>query len=87
MVWFLLTLSSILLWGFTDILLKKSLDYAAGRYERETMTDFQNLFQNVVAAIVNNANTEGYDFGQLKKDAGIKESLMQKMKDIFAKKK
>lgn len=27
MIWLLLTLSCILLWGFTDILLKKSLDY------------------------------------------------------------
>ena len=28
MFWLLLTLSSIILWGFTDILLKKSLDYS-----------------------------------------------------------
>ena len=28
MPWFLLTLSCIILWGFTDILLKKSLDYS-----------------------------------------------------------
>ena len=28
MIWFLLTLSCIVLWGFTDILLKKSLHYA-----------------------------------------------------------
>ena len=28
MIWFLLTLSCIILWGITDILLKKSLDYS-----------------------------------------------------------
>ena len=28
MIWFLLTLSCIVLWGATDILLKKSLDYS-----------------------------------------------------------
>lgn len=28
MPWLLLTLSCIILWGFTDILLKKSLDYS-----------------------------------------------------------
>ena len=28
MIWFLLTLSCIILWGVTDILLKKSLDYS-----------------------------------------------------------
>jgi hypothetical protein len=63
------------------------LDYAASRYKKETMSEFQNLFKSVVAAIVNNANTDGYDFGQLKKDLCIKESLMQKIKNIFAKKK
>ena len=61
-------------------------DYAAGRYERETMTEFQNLFRSVIATIVNNANTDGYDFGQLKKDLCVKESLMQKIKAIFHKK-
>ena len=33
------------------------------------------------------SNTDGYDFGQLKKDLCIKESLMQKIKAIFAMKK
>lgn len=66
--------------------LRYVFDYAASRYELETMTEFQNLFKSVVAAIVNNANTDGYDFGQLKKDMCIKESLMQKIKAIFAKK-
>ncbi|MBR0442910.1 MAG: hypothetical protein IIX15_01080, partial [Clostridia bacterium] len=62
-------------------------DYAAGRYERETMSAFQKLFQSVVAAIVHNANTDGYDFGQLKKNLCVKENLMQKIKNILAKEK
>ena len=61
-------------------------DYEVGRYKQETMSEFQNLFKRVVAAIVNNTSTDGYDFGQLKKDLYIKESLMQKIKAIFAKK-
>ena len=28
MIWFILTLASIILWGITDILLKKSLNYS-----------------------------------------------------------
>ena len=59
-------------------------DYAASRYDEETMTTFQNLFKKVVAAIVNNANTDGYDFGQLTKDVHGKKGLLQKIKDIFA---
>ena len=62
-------------------------DYAASRYEKETMSDFQNLFKRVVAAIVNNANTDGYDFGQLTKDARGKKGFKQKIKDMFARKK
>ena len=62
-------------------------DYAAGRYELETMTEFQNLFRSVIAAIVNNVNTEGYDFEHLKKEVCDKKGLMQKIKDTFAKKK
>ena len=62
-------------------------DYAASRYEKETMSEFQNLFKRVVAAVVNNANTDGYDFEQLTKDARGKIGLKQKLKDIFAKKK
>ena len=61
-------------------------DYAAGRYERETMTEFQNLFRSVIAAIVNNANTDGYTFAQLKKDVCGKKGLLQRIKGIFAKK-
>ena len=61
-------------------------DYAASHYDPETMAAFQNLFKSVIAAIVNNANTDDYVFGQLKKDLRIKESLMQKIKAIFAKK-
>ena len=60
-------------------------DYSASRYEQETMSEFQNLFKSVIAAIVNNANTDGYSFAQLKKDVRGKKSLMQKIKDIFAK--
>ena len=62
-------------------------DYAAGRYKRETMIEFQNLFKRVVAAIVNNANTDAYDFEQLKKDVCGNSGLMQKLKAVFAKKK
>jgi len=44
---------------------------------------FQTLFNRVVAAIVNNANTDGYDFEQLKKDVLGKRSIMKKIKGIF----
>ena len=66
--------------------LRYVFDYAASRYELQTMTKFQDLFKSVVAAIVNNSNTDGYDFGQLKKDMCVEENLMQKIKAIFAKK-
>ena len=56
-------------------------------YEQESMLKFQNLFKLVVAAIVNNANTDGYTFEQLKKDVRDKKGLTQKIKDIFDKKK
>ena len=65
--------------------LRYVFDYAAGHYEKETMLDFQNLFLRVVAAIVNNSNTDGYDFEQLKKDVQGKKDFMQKIKDIFSK--
>jgi hypothetical protein len=61
-------------------------DYAASRYKKETMSEFQNLFKGVVAAIVKNANTESYTFEQLKMDVRGKKSLLQKIKDIFSKK-
>ena len=61
-------------------------DYAAGRYEKETMSEFQNLFKRIVAAIVN-ANTDCYTFEQLTKDVCGKKGLMQKTKGIFARKK
>ena len=61
-------------------------DYAAGRYKQETMADSQNLFKSIVAAIVNNANTDGYTFAQLKKDVRGKKGLLQRIKAIFAKK-
>ena len=60
-------------------------DYAASRYEQETMSEFQNLFKGVVAAIVN-ANTADYTFTQLKNDVCGKKGLVQKIKAIFAKK-
>ena len=41
--------------------LKYVFDYAAGNYDKETMTEFQNLFKRIVDASVNNANTDGYD--------------------------
>ena len=61
-------------------------DYAASRYEQETMVKFQALYKRVVAAIVN-ANTDGYTFKQLKKDVCGKKSLWQRIKDIFTRKK
>ena len=61
-------------------------DYAASRYKKETMSEFQNLFNRVIATIVN-ANTDGYTFAQLTKDVRGKKCLIQKIKDIFAKKK
>ena len=62
-------------------------EYAASRYEQETMNEFKNLFKRVVATIVNNINTDGYDFEHLKKDVRGKKGLLQKIKDIFADKK
>jgi hypothetical protein len=67
--------------------LKYVFDYEASRYEKETMSEFQNLFKRIVAAIVNNVNTDGYDFEHLKKDVCDNKGLMQKIKDTFAKKK
>ena len=49
------------------------------------MTEFQNLFKRVIAAIVN-ANTDGYTFAQLKKDVCGKTGLLQRIKTIFLKK-
>ena len=67
--------------------LQYAFDYAAGRYKPETMAAFQSLFKQIAAAIVNNANTDGYDFEHLKKDVRGKKGLSQKMKGIFDKKK
>jgi hypothetical protein len=66
--------------------LRYVFDYAASRYEQETMIAFQNLFKRVVAAIVN-ANTDGYTFKHLKKDVCGKKSFAQKLKEVFSKKK
>ena len=57
-------------------------DYAAGNYDKETMTEFQLLFKSIVAAIVN-ANIDSYNFEQLKKDVCGKKGLVQKLKDVF----
>ena len=83
------TISAILLIQILDDEdgLKYVFDYAASRYEKETMKEFQNLFGRVVAAIVNNANADGYDFEHLKKDVRGKKGLMQKIKDVFANRK
>lgn len=43
-------------------------DYSASSYDKKTMVEFQNLFKQIVDTIVKNANTEGYNFKQLKKD-------------------
>ena len=61
-------------------------DYAASRYEQETMSEFQNLYKRVVAAIVHSDN-DGYTFEQLKKDAGGKRGLLTSLKNLFFKKK
>ena len=50
-----------------------------------TMSEFQNLFKSVVAAIVNNTNTEGYTFSQIMKDVCGKKGLLQRIKGIFSK--
>ena len=61
-------------------------DYAASRYKKETMSDFQSLFKRVIATIVN-ANTDNYTFAQLKKDVCCKKGLLQRIKAVFAKEK
>ena len=66
--------------------LQYMFDYAASRYKKETMTEFQNLFKRVIATIVN-ANTDGYTFGQLKKDVRGKKGLLQRIKAFFTKEK
>ena len=58
-------------------------DYAAGRYEEKTMIAFQELFNRVVSAIVNNANTDGYSFKQLKEYVCGRKNLLQKFKDML----
>ena len=65
--------------------LQYAFDYAASRYKKETMSEFQNLFKRVIAAIVH-ANTESYTFKQLKMDVRAPKGLLQRIKDIFAKK-
>ena len=60
-------------------------DYAASRYEQETMSAFQRLFNRVIAALVQ-ANADSYTFEQLKKDVCGKKGVLQKLKAIFSKK-
>ena len=60
-------------------------EVAADAYQDDPLHN--NLFKWVVAAIVNNANTDGFDFEQLKKDVCGNRGLMQRIKAIFAKKK
>jgi acyl-coenzyme A synthetase/AMP-(fatty) acid ligase len=60
-------------------------DYAASRYKEDTMSEFQKLFKRIIAAIIN-ANTDAYTFEQLKRDVRGKKGLMQKIKEVFAKK-
>ena len=64
--------------------LQYEFDYTASRYKTETMSEFQNLFRRVIATIVN-ANTDGYTFAQLKKDACGKKGLLQKIKAVLDK--
>ena len=61
-------------------------DYAASRYEDETMVEFQNLYKRVVDAIVNDDNADGCSFKELKEHVCGKKNLLQKIKDIFSKK-
>ena len=60
-------------------------DYAASRYEQETISEFQNLYKRVVAAIVHSDN-DGYTFEQLKKDVVGKKSLLSTLRVLFFKK-
>lgn len=62
-------------------------DYAASRYEQETMMTFQNLFKRIVATIAGDTNAEIATFAQLKKAVGGKKSFVQKLRNIFTKKK
>ena len=50
------------------------------------MIEFKSIFNRVVASIVNNANTDGFDFENLKKDVRGKKGLKQIFKDVFDKK-
>ena len=62
-------------------------DYAASRYEQETMLTFQDLFKRVVATIAGDTNAEISTFAQLKKAVRGKKSFAQKLRNIFARKK
>jgi hypothetical protein len=60
-------------------------DYAASRYEQETISEFQKLYKRVVAAIIHSDN-DGYTFAQLQKDAVGKKSLLNTLRALFFKK-
>ena len=61
-------------------------DYSASRYDQQTMTEFQKLFKRVIAAIVHNANNEGYQFSNLMNDLCGKKGFVHKIKEIFSRK-
>ena len=61
-------------------------DYAASRYEQATMDEFQRLYQRVIAAIVHNANNDGYRFSDLMNEVCGKKSLAQKIREMFSRK-
>jgi hypothetical protein len=58
-------------------------DYAASRYKKETVSEFRNLFNHVINAIVH-ADTDVYTFEQLKRDVRGKKGLLQRIKNIFS---
>ena len=70
-----------------DDSLQYEFDYAASRYDAETMDEFRNLFNRVVAALIHNANTDGYQFKHLMNDLGVRKGFADKIREIFAKKK
>ena len=63
--------------------LQYAFDYSASRYKEKTMVAFRELFERVVAAIIDNAGADDCSFKQLKECVSGKKSLMQKIKNIF----
>ena len=62
--------------------LKYTFDYSSSRYEEGTMIAFKELFKRVVATIINNTNTDGCSFKQLKEYVCGKKSLLEKLKGV-----